>query len=201
MLKTSFLTSACAAIVLSTGMMLTTQQASAATMVQDCATQWKTMKAAKTVPAGMKRKDFEKKCAADAAAAGAAAPATKPAAAATAPATKPAPAATAPATKPAAAATAPATKPAAAATAPATKPAAAATAPATKPAAAVTAPATKPVAAATTKPMDGKAKEKSRIKACGVEWKAAKAANKVPAGQTWPQFWSECNTRLKAAGK
>lgn len=165
MLKTSFLTSACAAIVLSTGMMLATQQASAATMVQDCATQWKTMKAAKTVPAGMKWKDFEKKCAADAAAAGAAVPATKPAAAATAPATKPAAATTAPATKPAAA------------------------------------PATKPAAAATTKPMDGKAMEKSRIKACGAEWKAAKAANKVPAGQTWPQFWSECNARLKAAGK
>ncbi len=172
MLKTSFLTSACAAIVLSTGMMLATQQASAATMVQDCATQWKTMKAAKTVPAGMKWKDFEKKCAADAAAAGAAAPATKPAAAATAPATKPAAATTAPATKPAAATTAPAA-----------------------------APATKPAAAATTKPMDGKAMEKSRIKACGAEWKAAKAANKVPAGQTWPQFWSECNARLKAAGK
>ncbi|MGL4495248.1 MAG: hypothetical protein ACRCXM_14020 [Beijerinckiaceae bacterium] len=34
---------------------------------------------------------------------------------------------------------------------------------------------------------------------CSSEWKEAKAANKT-GGQKWPQFWSACNTRLKAAG-
>ena len=68
-------------------------------------------------------------------------------------------------------------------------------APAAKPAAATPAPA-KPAAAAT----GGKAGEVTRIKACGAEWKADKAAGKVPAGQKWPQYWSECNKRKKAAG-
>lgn len=36
-----------------------------------------------------------------------------------------------------------------------------------------------------------------RIRECGSEWKGAKASNSVPAGQTWPKFWSACNTRLK----
>lgn len=36
-----------------------------------------------------------------------------------------------------------------------------------------------------------------RIKQCGVMWKAAKAAGSLPAGQTWPQYWSSCNTQLK----
>ena len=31
---------------------------------------------------------------------------------------------------------------------------------------------------------------------CSEEWKAAKAAGKT-AGQKWPQFYSECNKRLK----
>lgn len=83
--------------------------------------------------------------------------------------------------------------PTAAAPAPAAAPAAE---PAAKPAAAAPAPA-KPVAAA---PTGGKAGEVSRIKACGADWKADKAAGKVPAGQKWPQYWSECNKRKKAAG-
>lgn len=32
---------------------------------------------------------------------------------------------------------------------------------------------------------------------CGQQWKADKAAGKIPAGQTWPQYWSACNKRLK----
>ena len=32
---------------------------------------------------------------------------------------------------------------------------------------------------------------------CSAEWKEAKAAGKT-AGQTWPKFYSACNTRLKA---
>lgn len=38
-----------------------------------------------------------------------------------------------------------------------------------------------------------------RRKRCSGEWAAAKAAN-TTAGQKWPQFFSACNTRLKAAG-
>ncbi len=40
-----------------------------------------------------------------------------------------------------------------------------------------------------------------RIKKCGAEWTAAKEAKKIKAGQKWPQYWSECNKRLKAAGQ
>jgi len=90
-----------------------------------------------------------------------------------------------------------AAKPAAAPVA-APAPAAAPTAaPAAKPAAVVPAPApAKPAAAAT----GGKAGEVTRIKACGAEWKADKAAGKVPAGMKWPQYWSQCDKRKKAAG-
>jgi hypothetical protein len=40
----------------------------------------------------------------------------------------------------------------------------------------------------------------ARERACGAEWKADKAAGKIPAGQKWPQYWSECNKRKKAQG-
>lgn len=88
-----------------------------------------------------------------------------------------------------------AAKPAAAtpAATPAPAPAAAA-----KPAAAPAAtPAAKPVA--TTKPVDGRQAEYARERACGVDWKADKAAGKT-AGLTWPKYWSECNKRKKAMG-
>ena len=42
--------------------------------------------------------------------------------------------------------------------------------------------------------------ERERIKKCGKEWKEAKAAGKVEKGMKWPQYWSACNKRLKAAG-
>ncbi len=37
----------------------------------------------------------------------------------------------------------------------------------------------------------------SRQHQCGDQWKADKAAGKIPPGQTWPQYWSACNKRLK----
>jgi hypothetical protein len=40
---------------------------------------------------------------------------------------------------------------------------------------------------------------RDRQKKCGAEWKAAKAAGKIQKGQTWPQYWSACNKRLKGA--
>lgn len=39
---------------------------------------------------------------------------------------------------------------------------------------------------------------RAREKECGQQWSAAKAAGKVPAGQTWPKYWSACNARLKS---
>ncbi len=76
------------------------------------------------------------------------------------------------------------------------KPAAAA--PATAPAA--PAATTKMAPAATKKPTDGRQAEYARERACAADWKADKAAGKVPAGMTWPKYWSECDKRKKAAG-
>jgi hypothetical protein len=53
------------------------------------------------------------------------------------------------------------------------------------------------------KPATGSAGRQAMIareRACGAEWKADKAAGKIPAGQKWPQFWSECDKRKKAQG-
>jgi hypothetical protein len=81
---------------------------------------------------------------------------------------------------------------------PATPPTAATPA-AAPPAAVAPAPAAKSSPAATAKATDGKQAETARIKACGAEWKADKAAGKT-AGLTWPKYWSDCNKRKKAAG-
>jgi hypothetical protein len=60
---------------------------------------------------------------------------------------------------------------------------------------------TKTAAAATTadgKPLTpGQVAFRQRISACGEQWQQAKASNKT-GGKTWPQYWSACNTRLKA---
>ena len=41
-----------------------------------------------------------------------------------------------------------------------------------------------------------------RERACGAEWKAQKVElRKTNPNLKWPQFWSQCNTRLKAAGQ
>ena len=39
-----------------------------------------------------------------------------------------------------------------------------------------------------------------RERACGKEWRENKAAGKIEKGQTWPKYWSACNTRLKSQG-
>ncbi|QIG50339.1 hypothetical protein G5V57_22985 [Nordella sp. HKS 07] len=41
---------------------------------------------------------------------------------------------------------------------------------------------------------------RQRIKECGNEWQQDKAKGTLPAGEKWPDFWSACNTRLKAHG-
>lgn len=46
----------------------------------------------------------------------------------------------------------------------------------------------------------GRQAEYARERACGAEWKAAKAAGTRPPGMKWPQYWSECNKRKKAEG-
>jgi hypothetical protein len=74
-------------------------------------------------------------------------------------------------------------------------PAAAAPAPA---APATAAPA--PAAGAPTAGKTGRQAMIARERACGAEWKADKAAGRIPAGQKWPQFWSECDKRKKAQG-
>jgi hypothetical protein len=65
------------------------------------------------------------------------------------------------------------------------------------PGAAPLAPAATPKAA---KASGGRQALVARERACGTEWKAAKAAGTVPAGMKWPQYWSQCNTRKKAEG-
>ena len=62
----------------------------------------------------------------------------------------------------------------------------------------------KPAPAATTEPAKpatgGRAAMIARERACGADWKAAKAAGTRPPGMKWPQYWSECDKRKKAEG-
>jgi hypothetical protein len=76
--------------------------------------------------------------------------------------------------------------------APAPSPAPAAPAPAATTAAKASSPAT----------TGGRAAFVAREKQCGAEWRANKASltTQTP-GLTWPKYLSQCNTRLKAAGK
>jgi hypothetical protein len=57
-----------------------------------------------------------------------------------------------------------------------------------------------PAAGAATTGKTGRQAMIARERACGAEWKADKAAGRIPAGQKWPQFWSECDKRKKAQG-
>jgi hypothetical protein len=85
-----------------------------------------------------------------------------------------------------------------AAAAPAPAPAAAAP---EKPVAA--APAAKPAKPTTAgkKPLTpGQVAFHKREVECGQQWKADKAAHKVPVGMTWPKYLSACNKRLKSQG-
>jgi hypothetical protein len=72
---------------------------------------------------------------------------------------------------------------------------AAETPPPPKPEVAAPPPAAEPGA----KPSGGRAAMVARMRACGADWKAAKAEGKT-GGQKWPQYWSECNKRKKAEG-
>ncbi len=38
-----------------------------------------------------------------------------------------------------------------------------------------------------------------RQKACGVQWRQDKQAGALKVGMKWPQYWSQCNTKMKAA--
>ena len=97
-------------------------------------------------------------------------------------------------------------KPAAPAAAPAAgaKPAAPAAAPAAaapeKPAPAATAKPPAPKSTSTPKATGGREAMIARERACGKDWKADKAAKKIPQGMTWPKYWSECDKRKKAEG-
>jgi len=79
-------------------------------------------------------------------------------------------------------------------------------APAVPPPAAETKPAPAPAAAKPAEAPAAKAQSPgqqamiARERACGAEWREAKAAGKIPTGQKWPQYWSECNKRKKAEG-
>lgn len=158
--------------------------------MKQCAEEWQALKAGGKVPQGQTWQKYYSEC--NARLSGAA-PAPAAAPAATAPAAPAKPAA-APAKPQAAPATPAPAKPAAA---PAAKPAAS---PSASPAAA------KPdddedIGEGVREPTPGQLAARQRMKDCGAEWRAAKEAGKIPEGQTWPQYWSACNKRLKAAGK
>lgn len=44
------------------------------------------------------------------------------------------------------------------------------------------------------------AQAQSVMKQCGEKWSAAKAANQVPTGMTWPKFLSQCRADLAQPG-
>jgi hypothetical protein len=80
---------------------------------------------------------------------------------------------------------------------PAATPAPSAAAP-EQPAASTSKPKSRSTAAST--PGGGRQAFIERERACGKDWKADKAAGKIPQGMTWPKYWSECNKRKKAEG-
>lgn len=83
------------------------------------------------------------------------------------------------------------------------EPASASAAPTEVPAA-VPAPATMEPASAAAKapPSAGRTAMLARERQCGAEWRSTKATLVVQTpGLKWPQYWSQCNKRLKAAGQ
>lgn len=79
-------------------------------------------------------------------------------------------------------------------------PAAAPPATATPPSAAGGSVSAPPQAAVPVSP--GRAAMLARQKQCGAEWRAQKATLVAQTpGLKWPSYWSQCNTRLKAAGR
>jgi len=84
-------------------------------------------------------------------------------------------------------------------------PPAAAEKPAPTPPPAAEKPAPKPAPTAAAEPgakpvSPGRTAMIARERACGADWKADKAAGKIPVGMKWPQYWSACDKRKKAAG-
>ena len=73
---------------------------------------------------------------------------------------------------------------------------AAAAPPPPKPEAASPPPAAEPAA----KPSGGVAAMVARMRACGAEWKSAKAEGKVPAGQKWPQMLERVQQAQEGGG-
>ena len=200
----------------------------AAENMKACGVQWQQLKADNKVAAGATWPSFEKECLAkmEAAAAVPAAPAVKVAAPAAPAAKMVAPAVAVPAVAAAPAAMAAANekncadqwaqmstlkKMTSGATADTFKagclaklqaaaPAAKMVAPAAAVAPAAVAPAAKgaaPAAAAT----GGMPAEQSRIKICAKQWDDMKAAKSTPVDLKWPQFWHQCDVKLKAAGQ
>lgn len=41
---------------------------------------------------------------------------------------------------------------------------------------------------------------RQRIHECSTEWQSEKASGTLATGAKWPQFWSQCNAKLKAQG-
>lgn len=75
-------------------------------------------------------------------------------------------------------------------------------APASAPATAVAPMASTLMQTATPAPKPGMAAMHARQKQCGAEWTAGKATLVAQApGLTWPKYWSQCNTRIKATGR
>jgi hypothetical protein len=138
--------------------------------VKECTAEWKAAEAAKTT-GGKKRADFIAACRQEEGAAPAAAAPAEPA-----PATKPM------ATKPMA------PKPMA------PKPMA------PKPMATAPKPMEKPATTGTKTGSPGREAYLARLHGCSAEWKADKANGTRPAGMKWPQFWHECDQRMKAKG-
>ncbi len=83
---------------------------------------------------------------------------------------------------------------------PASASAAPADAPAAGPAMAVAPTAVTPAAATTKAPLSaGRAAMLERERQCGAEWRSTKVTLVAQTpGLKWPQYWSQCNTRLKA---
>lgn len=147
--------------------------------MKQCAAEWQALKATGKVAQGQSWQKYYGEC--NARLSGTATPAPTPAAA----------------TAPAAAPAKPAPAPAAAAVKPAATP------PAATPAA--TSATAKPeddedTGEGVREPTPGQLAARQRMKDCGLEWRTAKEAGKIADGQTWPQYWSACNKRLKAAG-
>lgn len=191
-----------AGIALSAGLTLAVLSAAPASAdtkspaMQACSDKWSQMKADNSVPAGTTWPKFWSQCSKDYAAAHPSDAAAKAAATAPAPATEPAAATTTPAPTKAA-------KTTKAAKADATEDDVAV--PADAEAAAKLDDSKAKVGADGTKPKreltPGQQAAVKRIKACGAEWQQEKAAGKLPAGAKWPQYWSDCNKRLKAKGQ